>query len=214
VKTPQKGNNMSDYYENDGTFSSDDWNLFAGTPFYYENDGTGTTTTGEYTPGIGNIYYENDGTASTDSGGGGVGAGNIGSGTALGDGTSGSIVNLLKSLFSDGKGGLDILKLGALGGGVAGLLGGNKSSSTPSGYQGSIPKYTATRNMVTAPQAGRRPGAGGTRYGGDVSFTPKGSSPIGGGLAGCEWKPRSYSRQWHDRSISSSRKQSPSLTCN
>jgi hypothetical protein len=69
-----------------------------------------------------------------------------------------------------------------LGGGLAGLIGANKSSSTPSGYQGSIPKYTATRNMVTAPTAGRRPGAGGTRYGGDVTFTPKASSPIGGGL--------------------------------
>ena len=89
---------------------------------------------------------------------------------------TGGLGNLIKSLFSDSKGNLDILKLGALGGGVAGLLGGNKSSSTPSGYQGSIPKYTATRNMVTAPTAGRRPGAGGTRYGGDVTFTPR-SSP-------------------------------------
>jgi hypothetical protein len=37
--------------------------------------------------------------------------------------------------------------------------------------------------MVTAPDPNRRPGSGGTRYGGDVSFVPKGSSPIGGGLA-------------------------------
>lgn len=86
--------------------------------------------------------------------------------------TSG-LSGILRSLFGDGKGGLDLLKLGALGGGVAGLLGGNKSSSTPSGYQGGIPRYTATRNMVNAPTAGRRPGAGGTRYGGDVSFMPK-----------------------------------------
>jgi hypothetical protein len=91
--------------------------------------------------------------------------------------------SVLKSLFGDGKGNLDILKLGALGGGALSLLGGNKSSSTPSGYQGSIPKYTATRNMVTAPEAGRRPGAGGTRYGGDVTFTPKGQAPISGGIA-------------------------------
>jgi hypothetical protein len=89
-----------------------------------------------------------------------------------GSDTSG-LSGVLKSLFGDDKGGWDLLKLGALGGGLAGLLGGNKSSSTPSGYQGSIPKYTATRNMVTAPEAGRRPGAGGTRYGGDVSFMPK-----------------------------------------
>jgi hypothetical protein len=90
---------------------------------------------------------------------------------------------VFKSLFGNEKGGLDLLKLGAMGGGLAGLLGGNKSSSTPSGFQGSIPKYTAVRNMVTAPEAGRRPGAGGTRYGGDVTFTPKGQAPTGGGLA-------------------------------
>jgi hypothetical protein len=87
--------------------------------------------------------------------------------------TMGDISNVLRTLFGDGKGGLDILKLGALGGGLASLFGANSSSSTPTGYQGGIPRYTATRNMVTAPQAGRRPGAGGTRYGGDVSFMPK-----------------------------------------
>jgi hypothetical protein len=87
--------------------------------------------------------------------------------------TMGDISNVLRSLFGDGKGGLDILKLGALGGGLASLFGANSSSSTPTGYQGGIPRYTATRNMVTAPEAGRRPGAGGTRYGGDVSFMPK-----------------------------------------
>jgi len=104
-------------------------------------------------------------------------------GTLPGTADTSGLSGILKSLFTKKDGSLDLLKLGALGGGLAGLLGGNKSSSTPSGYQGSIPKYTATRNMVTAPQAGRRPGAGGTRYGGDVTFTPQGSSPIGGGLA-------------------------------
>ena len=97
----------------------------------------------------------------------------------FGSNTSG-LSNFIKSLFSDGKGGVDLRKLGVLGGGVAGLLGATKSSSAPTGYQGSIPKYTATRNMLTAPEAGRRPGAGGTRYGGDVTFTPKGSTPTGG----------------------------------
>jgi hypothetical protein len=104
-------------------------------------------------------------------------------GTLPGIADTSGLSGILRSLFGDGKGGLDILKLGALGGGLAGLLGSNKSSSTPSGYQGGIPKYTATRSMVTAPEAGRRPGAGGTRYGGDVTFTPKGSVPTDGGLA-------------------------------
>jgi hypothetical protein len=99
------------------------------------------------------------------------------SGTVDASGISG----LLKKLFSDKNGNLDITKLGALGGGLAGLLGANKSSSTPTGYQGGIPKYTAVRNMVTAPTPGRRPGAGGTRYGGDVSFVPK--SSVTSGLA-------------------------------
>jgi hypothetical protein len=99
---------------------------------------------------------------------------------ATGGTDTGGITSVLKSLFGDGKGGIDILKLGALGGGIAGILGATKSSSAPTGYQGSIPKYTATRNMVTAPEAGRRPGAGGTRYGGDVTFTPKGPAPVGG----------------------------------
>ena len=96
---------------------------------------------------------------------------------------TGGLSSIIKKLFSDGKGGLNIAALGALGGGALGLLGANKSSVTPTGYQGGIPKYTAVRNMVTAPTAGRRPGAGGTRYGGDVSFVPKSSAPVGGGLA-------------------------------
>jgi hypothetical protein len=118
--------------------------------------------------GPGTSYTQNpDGTVTVNPDTGG------GYGTSNTPVDAGGLGNLIKSLFSDSKGNLDILKLGALGGGLASLFGANSSSSTPTGYQGSIPKYTATRNMVTAPQAGRRPGAGGTRYGGDVSFMPK-----------------------------------------
>jgi len=129
--------------------------------------------------GPGTSYTQNpDGTVTVnpDTGGGY----DTGGGSSV---DAGGLSGILKSLFGDGKNGLDLLKLGALGGGVAGLLGGNKSSSTPSGYQGGIPRYTATRNMVSAPTAGRRPGAGGTRYGGDVSFMPQSSASVGGGLA-------------------------------
>ena len=140
---------------------------------------SGGTDYGDYgsSTGVGSAgtsYTVNpDGTITTNNGtGGGYGS----SSTADTSGISG----VLKSLFSDGKGGIDLLKLGALGGGLAGLLGANKSSVAPTGYQGGIPKYTATRSMVTAPQAGRRPGAGGTRYGGDVIYSPKGSAPTGG----------------------------------
>jgi hypothetical protein len=100
-----------------------------------------------------------------------------------GIGDTSGISGILKKLFVNKDGTLDLRALGAVGGGLAGLLGANKSTTTPSGYQGKIPQYTAVRNMATAPQAGKRPGAGGTRYGGDVSYMPKGSSPLGGGLA-------------------------------
>lgn len=128
--------------------------------------------------GPGTSYTQNpDGTVTVNPDTGG------GYDTTPTSGLPSGLSNILGSFFGDGKGGLDLLKLGALGGGALSLFGGNKSSSTPSGYQGSIPKYTAVRNMVTAPEAGRRPGAGGTRYGGDVTFAPKGSVPTGGGLA-------------------------------
>ena len=59
-------------------------------------------------------------------------------------------------------------------------MGGLNPKAQKVGYQGGIPKYDAVRNMVNAPDAGRRPGAGGTRYGGDVTYMPKGSAPTGG----------------------------------
>jgi hypothetical protein len=131
--------------------------------------------------GSGTSYTVNpDGTITINPDTGGDYGGGSGGGSSV---DTGGLSGVLRTLFGDGNGGLDILKLGALGGGALSLLGGNKSSSTPSGYQGGIPRYTATRSMVTAPTAGRRPGAGGTRYGGDVTFTPQGSSPIGGGIA-------------------------------
>jgi hypothetical protein len=152
------------------------------TPYYPPS--TGNTNYGEVDPpstgigGPGTSYTQNpDGTVTVNPDTGG------GNDTTLPSGLPSGLSNIFNSLFGDGRGGLDLLKLGALGGGALSLFGGNKSSSTPSGYQGSIPKYTATRNMVTAPEAGRRPGAGGTRYGGDVTFAPKGSVPTGGGIA-------------------------------
>ena len=104
----------------------------------------------------------------------------IGYNPSILDALSGKLGSLAKSMFVNKDGTLDLRALGAVGGGLAGLLGANKSTTTPSGYQGKIPQYAAVRNMVTAPQAGKRPGAGGTRYGGDVAYLPKGSVPAGG----------------------------------
>jgi hypothetical protein len=189
-----------DFYENDGTVSSDDFNLFSGytnpvyyendgtsststEPVYYENDGTGTTASGGFNnPNVGNIYYENDGTASTDTGAGGVGAGNMSASAAeaiklINADSSG----LLRKLFVDDKGNLNLKTLAGIAGGLAGGLGALSPNKQKSGYQGSIPKYDAVRNMVTAPPTraqGYRPGQGGINYGGDVSFVPRGSAPV------------------------------------
>ena len=149
-------------------------------PIYYENSGIGTTAGGGfYNPNVGNIYYENDGTVSIDTGAGGVGAGNISASDAT------KLINadksgILKSLFVDKDGNLNLKTLAGIGGGLLGGLGALSPNRQKSGYQGSIPKYDAVRSMVTAPPTraqGYRPGQGGINYGGDVSFVPKGSAP-------------------------------------
>ena len=94
------------------------------------------------------------------------------------------ITDALNKLLGTAYSGKQLAALaGVFGGGVAGLTGALNPKANKVGYQGGIPKYDAVRNMVTAPDPNRRPGSGGTRYGGDVSFVPKGSAPVGGGLA-------------------------------
>jgi hypothetical protein len=103
----------------------------------------------------------------------------------------GGIGSFIKDLFTDKKtGNLDMRTVGALGGALAGGLGALRPNTQKGGYQGGIPRYTAERNMVTAPPAGSRPGAGGVKYGGDVNYavsgkpTGAGSSDGGGGGGG------------------------------
>jgi hypothetical protein len=86
----------------------------------------------------------------------------------------------LKKLFTDKDGNLNLKALGGIGGGILGALGALRPDTKKVGYQGSIPKYDAVRNMVTAPPTraqGYRPGQGGINYGGDVSYVPKGTAP-------------------------------------
>jgi len=88
--------------------------------------------------------------------------------------TNGTVLDTVKSLFTDKDGNLNLQALGALGGGLAGLAGAMNKTTTPSGYQGGIPELTATRHMIQAPptkEQGYRPGAGGIDYGGDVTYT-------------------------------------------
>jgi len=94
-------------------------------------------------------------------------------------GGSNGITSAINKLFGSNMSAKDLLSLaGIAGGGLAGLM--SKGSAQKVGYQGGIPKYDAVRNMVNTPDPSRRPGAGGTRYGGDVAYVPKGSSPLGG----------------------------------
>jgi len=85
---------------------------------------------------------------------------------------------ILRQLFTDKNGNLNLQALGGIGGGILGALGAMQPNVKKVGYQGSIPKYDAVRNMVNAPPTraqGYRPGQGGINYGGDVSFVPKGT---------------------------------------
>jgi hypothetical protein len=66
-----------------------------------------------------------------------------------------------------------------LAGAAAGLMTNTSGLYGKTGYQGSIPSLLASRNMITAPPVGRRAGAGGVNYGGDVTYTraPAGTDP-------------------------------------
>jgi hypothetical protein len=99
-----------------------------------------------------------------------------------------NITNSINDLFGSNLSGADIAsRIAVLGGGLAGGLGMFAPNRQKVGYQGGIPKFTAERNMVTAPPAGSRPGAGGINYGGDVNYVRQPGSPStssGGGGGG------------------------------
>ena len=77
----------------------------------------------------------------------------------------------IQKLISDNRG------LLTAGGAALGLMGGNSAKYGTTGYQGTIPQLSATRQMLTAPPktnpdgTPRRPGQGGINYGGDVTYT-------------------------------------------
>ena len=66
--------------------------------------------------------------------------------------------------------------LAAGAGGVAGLLGGGGGGGQrPTGYQGTVPKYTAVREQIPMPaqDPARRPGSMGRRYFTDTQYVPQ-----------------------------------------
>jgi len=79
-----------------------------------------------------------------------------------------SVVDAINKLLGTKLTGLQLGTLGV--GSLMGLAGLNGSSSKPTGYQGGIPKLTATQPMLTAPPTGRRPGSGGINYGTGVQY--------------------------------------------
>jgi hypothetical protein len=109
-------------------------------------------------------------------------------GGAIGSNNRSGITNAINDLFGSNLSGKDIAsRVAVLGGGLAGGLGMFAPNRQKVGYQGGIPKFTAERNMVTAPPAGSRPGAGGVNYGGDVNYVRQPGSPStssGGGGGG------------------------------
>jgi hypothetical protein len=112
-----------------------------------------------------------------------------GNSTTPSGGIGAELTKLLNSKMGTNFTGAQLAGLaGVLGGGVAGLAGLNKPSVVKGsmGYQGGIPKLTAARTMMTAPPAtvdGKpyRPGSGGINYGGDVVYSPKGTTAVAPG---------------------------------
>jgi hypothetical protein len=85
--------------------------------------------------------------------------------------SSGSgIKNLLNKLTRNSKGNLDWAKIAMLMYGAKTLADG-KQPAPKMGFQGTIPKYQATSNLLTAPPGRRKPGAYGINYGGDPTYT-------------------------------------------
>jgi hypothetical protein len=138
-------------------------------PIYYENSGVGTTASGEF---IDPNAVLNDVAYQGVTGNPNVSPADV---TRMINADS---TGLLKKLFVDDKGNLNLKTLAGIGGGILGALGANTPNIKKVGYQGGIPKYDAVRNMVNAPPTraqGYRPGQGGINYGGDVSFVPRGT---------------------------------------
>ena len=154
-------------YDYDPTFSSGDGatgNPYDYAPTYVQvfDDGSTLETDAE-----GNIIRSTDATDST------AGSGFAGSISRLFGSIGQGAARALASAFKKPDGSTDWAKVASVGGGLYGLL--NRGDSPrPSGYQGGIPKYTATREMLTQPvtDPARVPGSAGRRYFSDVVYTP------------------------------------------
>ena len=83
---------------------------------------------------------------------------------------SSGVKSLLNKLTKNSKGNLDWAKIAMLMYGAKTLADG-KRPAPKLGFQGTIPKYQATSNLMTAPPGRRKAGAYGINYGGDPTYT-------------------------------------------
>jgi hypothetical protein len=87
----------------------------------------------------------------------------------------GSLINSVKQFFKKPDGSYDWGKIAGFGAAAYGMMGGDKR--TAGGWQGSIPKYTATRQEIQYDDTNRRPGAQGRKYFTDVQYGAEGAAP-------------------------------------
>jgi hypothetical protein len=101
------------------------------------------------------------------------------SGNAAGGELATGFLNKINSALGTKLTSSDLFKLGVGGAGaLLGISNLNAPSVTKVGYQGEIPKYTASRNMLTAPPEGRRPGSGGIDFGGGATYKDKNGNVV------------------------------------
>lgn len=168
-----------------------------GNPYDYEstNPFLGSTATYNANSNTYTQVFDDGSTLETDASGNVVKATNSTNGPGLADsisklfsGIGQGAAKALTGMFKKPDGSTDWGKVATLGGGLMGLLNRGGGGGAPSGYQGKIPTYTATRTrapltetMTVPPVAGstegpttvpRRPGSSGRRYFSDVTYAP------------------------------------------
>jgi len=84
--------------------------------------------------------------------------------------TGGGIGDLFKKLLTKKDGSTNMQAIAGLLGAGLGIAGAGKSSVTPTGYQGKMPVYTASRVMAQPVKFDPSKGAMGQDYGGDVKY--------------------------------------------
>jgi len=87
-------------------------------------------------------------------------------------------LDALGGLFSNDDGTTNFSNIAKIGGAILGGTGVIGTSTPPSGYQGTVPKYDVQREVVpNTYDPNRRPGSGGQRYFTQTQFVPRAAEP-------------------------------------